>query len=465
MVLERALIEYEFGLGVPWCWGNQICCPSALCGSKQLNFEDSSQPTNGAMQRMKQWEWGPARRQQNEIYVKEGEEQRLAGDFSGAIASFNVALIIDPKDAVALRHRGEAKRQSGDFAGAIADLDLALELRPRNAFALGCRGEAKRQRGDFAGAFADLDLALELEPKKLEPKKAFALGCRGEAKRQRGDFAGAIADLDLALQLKPKDALALRCRGEAKRQRGDFAGAIADLDLALQLKPKDALALRCRGDVKRGLRHFAGAIADFNVALELDPKDAFALSRRGDAKRRLGDFPGAMADLDLAFKMEPDAFAWWCRDLVIKDLLTGLAGEQLKWAVVGAGPVGLVLAMSMAVSMLLQGQDATVARINVYETRWIEWSQAEAKWRRASFFFANFWPFFFVTIIGHRFFTWYGRLFVSVTIFVEGPAQEMEEGPGIKWWLSKMLWWTRWPRRCGLPFMARRCLLIHAMCR
>ena len=352
--------------------------------------------------------------------------------FLGAIASFNVALIIDPKDAVALRHRGEAKRQSGDFAG----------------------------------AFADLDLALELEPKKLEPKKAFALGCRGEAKRQRGDFAGAIADLDLALQLKPKDALALRCRGEAKRQRGDFAGTIADLDLALQLKPKDAFALRCRGEAKRGLRHFAGAIADFNLALELDPKDAFALSRRGDAKRRLGDFPGAMADLDLAFKMEPDAFAWWCRDLVIKDLLTGLAGEQLKWVVVGAGPVGLVLAMSMAVSMLLQGQDATVARIDVYETRWIEWSQAEAKWRRASLFFLQIsGRFFFVTIIGHRFFTWYGRLFVSVTIFVEGPAQETREGPGIKWWLSKMLWWTRWPRRCGLPFMARRCLLIHAMCR
>jgi len=292
-----------------------------------------------------------------------------------------VALIIDPKDAVALRHRGEAKRQSGDFAGAMADLDLALELRPRNAFALGCRGEAKRQSGDLAGAIADLDLALELEP-KLEPKKAFALGCRGEAKRQRGDFAGAIADLDLALKLEPKNAVALRHRGEAKRQRGDFAGAFSDLDLALQLNAKYALAWSSRGDVKRGLRHFAGAIADFNVALELDPKDAFALSRRGDAKRRLGDFPGAMADLDLAFKMEPDAFAWWCRDLVVKDLLTGLAGEQLKWVVVGAGPVGLVLAMSMAVSMLLQGQDATVARINVYETRWIEWSQAEAKWRR-----------------------------------------------------------------------------------
>ena len=270
--------------------------------------------------------------------------------------------------------------------------------------------------------------------KKLEPKKASALGCRGEAKRQRGDFAGAMADLDLALKLEPKNAFALSRRGEAKRQRGDFAGAFSDLDLALQLDPKNVLARSSRGDVKRGLRHFAGAIADFNVALELDPKDAFALSRRGDAKRRLGDFPGAMADLDLAFKMEPDAFAWWCRDLVIKDLLTGLAGEQLKWAVVGAGPVGLALAMSMAVSVLLQGQDATVARINVYETRWIEWSQGRRQVAPTLVFFLQIsGRFFFVTIIGHRFFPWYGRLFVSVTIFVEGPAQEMEEGPGIKW--------------------------------
>ncbi|MCV6603384.1 MAG: tetratricopeptide repeat protein, partial [Cohaesibacter sp.] len=242
----------------------------------------------------------------------------------------------------------------------------------------------------------------------------------GEEKRLAGDYSGAIADFNVALQLDPKDfstdAVALRGRGYAKMMLRDFAGAIDDFNVALELDPKDAFALSRRGAAKRKLGDLSRAIADFNVALELDPKDAFALSRRGDAKRQQGDFAGAMADLDLAFQMEQqDAFAWWCRDRVIKDLLTGLAGEQLKWAVVGAGPVGLVLAMSMAVSMLLQGRDATVARIDVYESRWIEWSQADAKWRRLPVF-ANFWPLFFCN--HHGSFTWYGLLFVSVTIFV-----------------------------------------------
>ena len=74
---------------------------------------------------------------------------------------------------------------AGDFAGAIADLDLALQLEPKNALALSCRGDAKRRLGDFPGAMADFNVALE-----LEPKDAVALRGRGEAKRMLDDFAG-----------------------------------------------------------------------------------------------------------------------------------------------------------------------------------------------------------------------------------------------------------------------------------
>eukprot|EP00434_Breviolum_minutum_P019276 symbB.v1.2.016988.t1/scaffold1310.1/size127145/2 len=319
----------------------------------------------------------------NNAFVKVliGEAKRKLGDFPGAIPDLDL-LEAEPKNAFALSIQGEAKRENGDFAGAIADLDLALRLEPKNAFALRHRGDAKRMLGDFAEALADLDLALQ-----LEPKKAFALRSRGEAKRENGDFAGAMADLDLALRLEPKNAFALRSRGDAKRMLDDFAGAMADLDLALQLEPKDAFALRHRGDVKRALDDYAGAMADLDLALRLEPKNAFALRSRGDAKRMLDDFAGAMADLDLALQLEPEKCVCVeeprrgqereCRGLLIKDLL------PLKWAVVGAGPVGLALAMSMAVSMQEEGLDTPAARIDVYESRWVEWSQADAKWRRS----------------------------------------------------------------------------------
>jgi len=125
-----------------------------------------------------------------------------------------------------------------------------------------------------------------------------------------------------------------------------------------------------------------------DLALQVKPKDAFALRHRGDAKRQIGEFAGAMADLDLSLEMEPkNACALRSRGQAIKDVpLLGLALEQKKWAVVGAGPVGLALAMSMAASMQEQGLDATEARIDVYESRWVEWSPADAKWCRPSVF-------------------------------------------------------------------------------
>ena len=43
-------------------------------------------------------------------------------------------------------------------AGAIQDLDLALVIEPANALALWRRGEAKRQQGDAMGAMGDLSL-------------------------------------------------------------------------------------------------------------------------------------------------------------------------------------------------------------------------------------------------------------------------------------------------------------------
>ena len=92
--------------------------------------------------------------------------------------------------------------------------------------------------------------------------------------------------------------------------------------------------------------------------------------REAEARPRdsVADFAGAVEDLDLALELEPqNTFAMKCRGLVIEGPLPGKAREQLKWAVVGAGPVGFALALSLAESMQEPGLAATVPRIDVYE--------------------------------------------------------------------------------------------------
>lgn len=246
----------------------------------------------------------------------------MLGDFSEGIEDLDEALKLEPEDAWALRHRGAAKRRLGDVDEAIADLDLALQFDPTNSFALACRGEVKRMFGYFVAAIEDLNLAL-----KLEPNNTFALVVRSEVKRQQKDLKGAIADLDLLVDLEPTKCFPFCRRGEVKQQQGDIAGAISDFQSALRLDPNDPCARRGR----REALHALWVLGKQTVLARLQ------------------------------------------------------AGQALKWAIIGAGPVGLTLALSLAEAMWQKGMDPTAVGIEVYESRWIKElpdSPEAPKWQR-----------------------------------------------------------------------------------
>ncbi|HEV2666557.1 MAG TPA: tetratricopeptide repeat protein, partial [Blastocatellia bacterium] len=49
-------------------------------------------------------------------------------DFDGAMADFNKALELNPKDVLASYQRGVMRFERGDNDGAISDFDKAIEL-------------------------------------------------------------------------------------------------------------------------------------------------------------------------------------------------------------------------------------------------------------------------------------------------------------------------------------------------
>jgi tetratricopeptide (TPR) repeat protein len=145
-------------------------------------------------------------------------------------------------------NRGAAKIEKGDLDGAIADYNRAIELNPKDARAYYNRGIAKRAKGDLDGAIADFSRAIE-----LDPKYAIAYNNRGIAKDDKGDLDGAIADYNRAIELDPKHAVAYNNRGFDKEARGDLDGAIADYNRAIELDPKLAIAYNNRGNAEKKL--------------------------------------------------------------------------------------------------------------------------------------------------------------------------------------------------------------------
>jgi tetratricopeptide (TPR) repeat protein len=140
----------------------------------------------------------PAGEEADEDLVNRGIEKAKNGDLDGAIADFDRAAELNPKDDAPYYNRAQAKRLKNDTAGAIADYTKAIELGSTNPAAYNNRGNARSETNDRDGAIADYTRAI-----KLKPDYARAYYNRAVAKKEKGDMAGAEADLKRARKLDP----------------------------------------------------------------------------------------------------------------------------------------------------------------------------------------------------------------------------------------------------------------------
>src|SRR5436309_2081100 len=258
--------------------------------------------------------------------VNRGIEKAKNGDLDGAIAHFDRAAELNPKDDAPYYNRAQAKRLKNDTAGAIADYTRAIELGSTNPAAYNNRGNARAENNDRDGAIADYTRAIE-----LKPDYARAYYNRAVLKKEKGDKAGAKADFKTAQKLDPElaseesaadsknDRLSLSPappaseesdedpieRGIEKAKKGDLDGALADFNRAIELDPKNAAAYYNRASAKMLKKDADGAIADYTRVIELDPKNVGAYNNRGILKARNNDPDGAVADYNQAIQANP----------------------------------------------------------------------------------------------------------------------------------------------------------------
>src|SRR5215510_9047323 len=96
---------------------------------------------------------------------------KASGDMAGDVAIAACTRLIASGRykghdlAIFYRNRGNAWRSKGDNERAIADYDQAIRLDPKNAVAYYNRGNAWWGKGDLDRAIADYDQAIGLDPK------------------------------------------------------------------------------------------------------------------------------------------------------------------------------------------------------------------------------------------------------------------------------------------------------------
>jgi tetratricopeptide (TPR) repeat protein len=256
-------------------------------------------------------------------YFMRGYVHSQLQEFQKSVDDYSRVIELDSRLVNAYNNRGTIRaRELNDPRGALADFNYTITTSPQNAIAYGNRGLIKEQMNDLRGALADYNRAIE-----LNPKASYVYSSRGSLKSRMNDLPGALADHDRAVALNPSNAYIFYNRANLKSgPLKDYPGALADFDRAIALKPRYGFAYANRGTVKKKMDNLTGAMADYDRALEIDPTDTVALANRGDVKSRLNDRVGALADFDRAIALQPNNGGTYYGRSNVKKLMNDLPG-------------------------------------------------------------------------------------------------------------------------------------------
>ncbi len=168
--------------------------------------------------------------QQLNQLLEEGRKLVDARDFSDAIALYQQAAILEPKNPRIFSGIGYLQARQGNFPAAAAAYRQAVALAPKNAqFQYGL-GYSLGKLGDNAGAAAAYLRTVQLNHKDIN---AF-LGL-GVVLFREGKYNDALRIYQNVVAITPNNARAYELRGAIFRQQGHSKEAIAALSHARDL--------------------------------------------------------------------------------------------------------------------------------------------------------------------------------------------------------------------------------------
>ncbi len=240
--------------------------------------------------------------------INRGKAHAKRSYYSDAVADFNRAIELDPKNAKAYLERGRAYDELSDRSRAEADLAEAMRLDPADPEAYASRGWLRRNSGNKETAKADFEQAIKLADSAIEAKRNLggAYTARSDAYAGIEDYARAISDLEDAIELYPQDETYYADRGAVYSLKGQYDKAAADYAKALELQPEYWRGLSLRGGLSVARLDYDKAIADATAGIKLNKRNAQAYANRGYYYRSKKDFAHAVADIGEAIRLLPN---------------------------------------------------------------------------------------------------------------------------------------------------------------
>ncbi|MGH9755504.1 MAG: tetratricopeptide repeat protein, partial [Blastocatellia bacterium] len=229
-----------------------------------------------------------------------GATFQFARKLDQAIAAYNRAIELDPKDAYPHNGLGAVYRDLGRSEEAMAAYSRAIELDPKFAIPHNNLGNVYRDLSRNDEAITAYGRAIELDLKFAYPHNGL-----GNVYRDLGRREEAMAAYGRAIELDPKFADPHNNLGNVYRDLGRHEEAMAAYGRAIKLDPKDTYSHNGLGNVYHDLGRHEEAMAAYGRAIELDPKFADPHNNLGNVYRDLGRREEAMAAYGRAIELDP----------------------------------------------------------------------------------------------------------------------------------------------------------------
>jgi tetratricopeptide (TPR) repeat protein len=191
----------------------------------------------------------------------------LQTDPDKALADYNAAIELEPREMDHRMARADFQRQQGKLDEAIADIDAWIEKNPDQASAYVAKAQILRDQKKMDEAVASLDKATELAPTAPGPYQQ-----RGEIYRDQGDFAKAIEQFNKVLQMQPGLTLTLIHRAEAYLNNKQIDEALVDIESVLKANPGFSPARGLRAQALASLERWPEAIKEMKSLADEQPE-------------------------------------------------------------------------------------------------------------------------------------------------------------------------------------------------
>ncbi|MBD2440156.1 tetratricopeptide repeat protein [Nostoc sp. FACHB-110] len=259
-------------------------------------------------------------------YAK-GLAQKKNGQLEEAISSFDQAVAMNPQDAEIWLEHGRTLATIGKPEQAAMSYEFAVKLSPKYALALASQSAAFNKLNKFKEAQAAGEQALQADNRWGDESPALAWEQRGIALAGLGSYEEGLASLERAIALKPNYAEAWNNRAVTQWYLGRYSDAIASSDRATQINPKYAQAWFNKGRILKTLERYPQALAAYSKALENTGKftDKLLLANiwanRSVVLWHLSRNQEALVSADRAIILNPDlSQGWYNRGVVLFDL-------------------------------------------------------------------------------------------------------------------------------------------------